>query len=139
MSLNQSLEINKVNIPENIPNISAIFFTNNSVLYKREYPLNVTFGEILSDFERNIQDEELKNKIEYSYKNEKINKDDEKEIETTKGVNSTGRRNGNDSRRTTRSESGVFLDVYVPSRTTYIAGCSDNPIVGNRSIYEDLL
>ena len=76
MSLNQSLKINKVNIPENIPNISAIFFTNNSVIYKREYPLNVTFGEILSDFERNIQDEELKNKIEYSYKNEKINKDD---------------------------------------------------------------
>ncbi len=76
MSLNQSLEINKVNISENIPNISAIFFTNNSVLYKREYPLNVTFGEILSDFERNIQDEELKNKIEYSYKNEKINKED---------------------------------------------------------------
>ena len=76
MSINQSSEINKVNIPENIPNIYAIFFTNNSVLYKREYPLNVTFGEILSDFERNIQDEELINKIEYSYKNEKINKDD---------------------------------------------------------------
>ena len=76
MSINQSSEINKVNIPENIPNIYAIFFTNNSVLYKREYPLNVTFGEILSDFERNIQNEELINKIEYSYKNEKINKED---------------------------------------------------------------
>ena len=76
MSFVQNSEINPGNIPENIPRISATFFAKNSVLYNREYPLDVTFGEILSDFEKNIQDEELRNKIEYTYKNQKINKED---------------------------------------------------------------
>ena len=77
MSNKGILELNTgSNIPDNIPKISATFFSKNSVLYKREYPLDVTFGDILSDFEKNIQDEELKSKIEYSYKKRKIKKED---------------------------------------------------------------
>ena len=76
MSSEEILQINpSSNIPENIPKISATFFAKNSVLYKRDYPLDVTFGDILTDFEKNIQDEELKSKIEYSYKKRKIKKE----------------------------------------------------------------
>ena len=77
MSNKGILELNTgSNIPDNIPKISATFFSKNSVIYKREYPLDVTFGDILTDFEKNIQDEELKSKIEYSYKKRKIKKED---------------------------------------------------------------
>ena len=67
----------EVNIlDDEVPKIAAMFLLKNQILYQRSYPPTVVFGELISDFEKNFKDPQIQRKIEYIFRNQKINKND---------------------------------------------------------------
>ena len=67
---------NIVNTQEGIPKILLSVYSNDKILYQRNFPNTATFGDLIVDFESNIKDPQIKNKIEYNFKKKKVNKKD---------------------------------------------------------------
>ena len=63
-------------LDDECPKISAMFLLKNQILYQRNYPPTVIFGELIRDFEQNFKDPQIRTKIEYIFRNQKINKND---------------------------------------------------------------
>jgi hypothetical protein len=63
-------------LDDECPKISAMFLLKNQILYQRNYPPTVIFGELIKDFEKNFKDPQIRTKIEYIFRNQKINKND---------------------------------------------------------------
>ena len=71
----------KNNKSENIssdlfPKIYATFFIKNQLLYQRNYQPTVIFEDLIADFEKNFKDPQTRSKLEYRFRNRKINKND---------------------------------------------------------------
>ena len=69
-------EIYNEELIEGLPKILLSVYSNDEILYQKYFPNTVTFGDLIIDFEENIKDPQIKNKIEYNFKNKKINKKD---------------------------------------------------------------
>ena len=69
-------EIYNEELIEGFPKILLSVYSNDEILYQKYFPNTVTFGDLIIDFEENIKDPQIKNKIEYNFKNKKINKKD---------------------------------------------------------------
>ena len=67
-------EIYNEELIEGLPKILLSVYSNDEILYQKYFPNTVTFGDLIIDFEENIKDPQIKNKIEYNFKNKKINK-----------------------------------------------------------------
>ena len=64
------------NPQEGFPRILLSVYSNDKILYQRYFPNTATFGDLIIDFESNIKDPQIKNKIEYNFKKKKVNKKD---------------------------------------------------------------
>ena len=64
------------NSEEGFPRILLSVYSNDKILYQRTFPNTATFGDLIVDFESNIKDPQIKNKIEYNFKKKKVNKKD---------------------------------------------------------------
>ena len=64
------------NNQEGLPRILLSVYSNDKILYQRNFPNTATFGDLIVDFESNIKDPQIKNKIEYNFKKKKVNKKD---------------------------------------------------------------
>ena len=79
MSSNQTStqrETKGENLPDGLPKILLSVYSNDKILYQRYYPNTATFGDLIEDFESNIKETQIKNKIEYNFKKKKVNKKD---------------------------------------------------------------
>ena len=79
MSSNQTStqrETTGENLPDGLPKILLSVYSNDKILYQRYYPNTATFGDLIEDFESNIKETQIKNKIEYNFKKKKVNKKD---------------------------------------------------------------